>query len=87
MLEHPSQVSIPATAGREPGFVSTVILYSLAYDAPGIVDDDNIATELLAQIQVSIVLISSVRKLLVEQIVLVKQWRINPEKVQKTIQP
>ena len=61
---------IPATAARGPVYVSTVISYLLAYDAAYIMDYDNLATELSAQIQVSIALLGTVRKLSVEPIVL-----------------
>ena len=40
---------------RGPVFVSAVVLYSLAYDAADVMDNDNLATALEAQIQISIV--------------------------------
>ena len=43
MLDHQGQISISARAGRGPVFVSTVILYSLAYDAADDTADDNLA--------------------------------------------
>ena len=61
MLDHQGQISIPATAAIGQAFVSAVILYSLAYDTIYVMDDDNLATELSAQIQVSIVLIATIR--------------------------
>ena len=48
MLDHQGQISIPATAARGPIYVSTVISYSLAYDATDVMDDDNLATALSA---------------------------------------
>ena len=49
-------------------------------------DDDYFATELSAQIQVSIALIGMVRKPSIDLIVLAKQWVITHEKAQKPIQ-
>ena len=86
MLDHQGQISIPATAARGPVFVSAVVSYSLAYDATDVMDNDNLATALEAQIQISIVLIGMVRKPSIDLIVLAKRWGITPEKAQKTIQ-
>ena len=86
MLHHWSQISIPATAASGSIYVSTVILYSLAYDATDVMDYDNLATALPAQIQISIALIGMVRKPAIEPIVLAKQWIITPDEAQKTIQ-
>ena len=83
MLDHQSQISIPATVTRGPVFLSAVIPYSVTYDATDVVDNDNLATELSAQIQISIALIGMVRKLSLESIVLTKRWGISPEKAQK----
>ena len=69
-----------------PVYVSTVASYSLAYDATDVMDNDNIATALSAQIQTSIALIGMVRKLSFEPIVSAKRWGITPEKASKTIQ-
>ena len=80
------QISISATAARGPVFVSTVVSYSLAYDAIGVMDNDSLATALESQIQISIGLIGMVRKPSIEPIVLAKRWGITPEKDQKTIQ-
>ena len=85
MLHHQGQSSIPATAARGLVFVSAVVSYSLAYDTADIMDNDNLATALEAQIQISIVLIGTVRKPSIDPIVLVKRWGITPEKAQKTI--
>ena len=85
MLVHQGQTCIPATAAKGPVYISTVVSYSLASDAADVMDNDNLATALLAQIQISIVLIGTVRKPSVEPIVLVKKWGITPEKAQ-TIQ-
>ena len=73
MLDHQGQISIPAIMARGPVFVSAVILYSLAYDVTDVMDDDNLATALLAHIQISIALIGMVIKPSVGPIVLAKQ--------------
>ena len=86
MLDHQVQISIPTTVERGPTFVSAVVSYSLGYDATDVMDNDNLATALPAQIQISIALIGTVRKLSVGLIVLAKRWGITPEKAQKTIQ-
>ena len=62
MLDHQGQSSTPVTVARGPAFVTTVISYSLAYDAADVMDIDNVATALSAQIQVSVVLIGMVQK-------------------------
>ena len=85
VMVHPDLISIPTTVSRRPVYVSAVISYSLAYDGTDVTDNDNLATVLSAQIQISI-LIGMVRKWTIEQIVLVKRWGITPEKAQKTIQ-
>ena len=72
MLNHQGQISIPATAARGPVFVSAVVSYSLAYNAAVAMDNDNLATALEAQIQISMVLIGMVRKPSIDPIVLVK---------------
>ena len=86
ILDHKSQISITATSTRGPVSVSAVILYTLAYDASGVIDSDNFVTALSAQIQVRIALIDMVRKPSVELLVFAKRWGITPEKAQKTIQ-
>ena len=58
----------------------------MAYDATDVMNNDNLATALLAQIQISIALINMVRESSIETIVLAKQWNITHEKAQKTIQ-
>ena len=73
MLDHQCQISIHATVAREPVYVSVVILYSLAYDAADVMDYDNLATALSAQIQSSIALIHMIRKPSVKPIVLAKR--------------
>ena len=70
---------------RGPVFVSAFVSYSLAYDAADVMDNDNLATALESQIQISIALIGIVRKPSIEPIVLAKQWGITPEKAQNTI--
>ena len=56
------------------------------YDAADVMDNDNLATDLLAQIQISIALIGMVRKQSGESIILAKRWDITTEKAQKSIQ-
>ena len=85
MLDHQGQISIPTTVKRGPVFVSTIVSYSLAYDAADVMDNDNLATALEAQIQISIALIGMVRKPSIDPIVLAKRWDITPEKAQNTI--
>ena len=62
MLDHQGQISILATEARGPAYVSTII----SYDATDIMDNDNLATALSDQIQISIALIGTVRKLSVQ---------------------
>ena len=71
---------------RGPVFVSAVVSHSLAYDAADVMDNDNLATALEAQIQIIISLIDTIRKQSIDPIVLAKRWGITPEKAQKTIQ-
>ena len=85
MLDHQSQINIPTTVARGPVWVSTAILYLLAYDATDVMDNNNLATALLAQIHISFTLIT-VRKLSVESVVFAMRWGITPEKAQKTKQ-
>ena len=73
ILDHKSQISITATSTRGPVSVSAVILYTLAYDASGVIDSDNFVTALSAQIQVRIALIDMVRKPSVELLVFAKR--------------
>ena len=80
LLDHQGRLSIPLTAARKPVFVSAVISYSWAYDAAYDLDNDNLATALESQIQLSIVLIDLVRKPSIKPIVLAKRWGITPEK-------
>ena len=86
MIDHQGQISIPSTAANGPVLVSTVISYSLVFDATDIMDNYRLATTLESQIQISIVLISMVRIPSVESIVLTKRCGITPEKAQTTIQ-
>ena len=72
MLDHQSQISISATVLRGPVFVSAVVSYSLAYDDADVMNNDNLATALEPQIQISIALIGTVRKSSIELIVLAK---------------
>ena len=62
MWDHQGQIHIPATVGRGPVFVNTVVSYSLAYDVADVVDSKNLVTALAVKIQISIVLIGTVRK-------------------------
>ena len=57
MLDHQGQINIHTTVARGPVLVSTVVSYSLAYDDTNVMDNDNLATALSAQIQISIMLI------------------------------
>ena len=50
MLYHCGQISIPATVAIGPVFVSAVVSYSLVHDAANVMDNDNHATALEAQI-------------------------------------
>ena len=70
MLDYQCQISIPATAARRPVYVSAVISNSLAYDAIDVMDNDNVATALSTQIQISTALTGTVRKPSIEPIVL-----------------
>ena len=73
MLNNQGQISILATVARGPVHISAVVSCSLAYDAADVIDNDNLATALSAQIQISIVLIGTVRKPSVKPIVLAKR--------------
>ena len=66
---------------------STVVSYLLAYGAPDDLDNDNLATALESQIQISLVLMGKVRKTYIDSIVFVKQWGIATEKAQKLSKP
>ena len=57
---------------RGPVFVSAVVLHSLARDAANVIDNDNLATAHESQIQISIVLIGTVRKPSIDPIALAK---------------
>ena len=59
-------------AERGPVFFSTVISYSLAYDATDVMNDNDLATVLSVYIKVSIALMDMVRKLSVAPIILAK---------------
>ena len=85
MFDHQDQIIITATASREPVFVNAVVSYSLAYDVADVMDNDNLASALKVQIQISIVLIETIRKPSIDLIALAKRWGITPEKAQKTI--
>ena len=62
MSYYQDQFSIHATAASGPVYFFTVILYSLAYDSVDVMDDNNLATVLSAQVQVIMALIGMVRK-------------------------
>ena len=85
MIDHQGQNSIPSTAARGPVLISTVVSYSLAYNTTDVMNNDNLATAVKAQIQISIVPIG-IEKPSKDPIVLAKQWGITPEKAQKTFQ-
>ena len=59
---------------KEPVYVSTIIMYSLAHDATDVMDNNNLATALIAQIQISITQVGRIRKLSIEPIILAKRW-------------
>ena len=61
MLDHQGQFIIPVTMARGPVFVSTVVSCSVAYDDDNVMDNDNLVNTLEAQIQISAVLIGTVR--------------------------
>ena len=86
MLNHQAQINFLSTSARAPVFVCTVFSYSLAYDAADVMDNDNHATALKAQIQISTVLIGMVIKPSIDPIVLAKRWGITLEKAQIFIQ-
>ena len=67
VLDHQGQISIPATGARGPVFASAVVSYSLAYDTADVMDNDNLATALEAQIQINVALIGMVRKPSIDQ--------------------
>ena len=73
VLDHQGQISIPATAARGSVFVSKVVSYSLAYDAADVIANDNLASALEVQIQISIALIGTVQKPSIDPIVLAKR--------------
>ena len=56
-LNHQGQISIPATVAKGPVFISAIISYSLAYNAADVIDNDNLAAALSAQIQINIALV------------------------------
>ena len=62
MLGHQGQISILAIAARGPVYVSAIISYSLAYDTTDVMDNDNLAMALSAQIQISIALMGTIRQ-------------------------
>ena len=62
MLDHQSQIIIPATLARGSVFASAVISYSLAYDATDVMNIDNLVSVSSTHIQISAVLIDAVRK-------------------------
>ena len=86
MINHQGQISISAKVPRWPVFISAVVSHSLACDATNVMDNDNLVTALEPQIQISIVLIGTVRKPSIDLIVLAKWWGSTPEKAQKIIQ-
>ena len=67
-------------------FLSTVNMYSLAFGAINIMDDDNIPVALEDQIKISVALIEIVREPSVGLIVFAKQLGITQPKSQETIQ-
>ena len=77
--------SLPKKSGT--AFVSEVILYSLISDAIDVIDDGNVVTALLAQTQVNILLVGTIRKPSVKPIVLAKQWEITLNKASTLYKP
>ena len=73
ILDHQDFTVLPFTLEMGPAFISAIISYSLMYNAVDVMGDDNVATALSAQIQISIALIGSVEKPSVERIVLAMQ--------------
>ena len=84
MLDHWDQISILVTAARGPVHVSAV---PLAYDATDVMDYDNLATILSAQVKISIALIGMVRKPSVEHIGLAMSWDIPLRKPRRLYKP
>ena len=87
MIDHQRQISIPATVAIIPVFVIAVVSYSLAYNAADVMDNDNLATALESQIQISMALIGMVRKLSMDLIVLAKPWGIPLRKLRRLSKP
>ena len=79
MFNHQGQIRVLATAAKGPVYISTLVSYSLAYDAADVMDNADLATAWSAQIQISIALIDAVKKPSVDPLII-------PEKAQKTIQ-
>ena len=52
MTNHQGLIIMPATMARRPVFMSTDILYSLAYNDIDVMNDDKYATLLTAQLMV-----------------------------------
>ena len=52
MLDHQGQINVPVIVAKGPVCVSTVILYTLAFDSTDVMDNDNLVTTLLAKIQI-----------------------------------
>ena len=80
MIHHHGQITIPATVARGPEFVSAVVIYSLAYNNADVMNNDSLVTALKSQVQISIVLINTVREPLIDPIVLAMQWGNTPQK-------
>ena len=63
MTNHQGQIILPATVARELIFMSPIILYSLAYDAIDVMDDDTFVIALEDHIQIRVAPIGMVGKL------------------------
>ena len=72
---------------RGPVYVNAVVSYSLAYNATDLMDNDDLATALSAQIQISITLIGMVKKPPVEPIVLAKDGALLLRKLRRIYKP
>ena len=79
MIDCQGQISISPKASKGPVIVSAVVSYSLAHDATDVLDNDNLATALEYQIQISIAMIGMVRTSSIEPNVIAKRWGITPE--------
>ena len=78
-------MTTPATAAREPVFISKVVVPSLVYHDIGVMKDVDFATALTAQIQVIVSMNGMARKPYTETIALAKQWGVTLAKSRQTV--